>query len=266
MAVKYLFQQVPLFATNNTFGYTEFAEQFYAGDGVELRGVFVSSPPVSSISSMNIRIKVYSGENGPERLLYEQPYNYSYRYFNNTDFPVSSRDMRHNIENYIRFNEPVAVSGTFYISYYDANGIPAGFSAFSAEARRVGSGIVSTAWMKNASGWVKSSENIENPINTTLLIAPYVIGNTSTSVEPEKEQFKLVVYHSSEVKRIFIESNYDLVEWEIFYSSGIKIHHETIDISINRGSYSSTHLPKGVYIVRVRTVDGTVSTKKVLVI
>ncbi len=265
MAVKYLFQQVPLFATNNTFGYTEFAEQFYARDNAELRGVFISSPSVNSISNMNIRIRVYSGENGPERLLYEQPYNYSYRYFSNTDFPIASRDMRHNIENYIRFNEPVAVSGTFYISYYDANGIPAGFSAFSAEARRVGSGIVSTAWMKNASGWVKSSENIENPINTTLLIAPYVIGNTSTSVEPEKEQFKLVVYHSSEVKRIFIESNYDLVEWEIFYSSGIKIHHETIDISISRGSYSSTHLPKGVYIVRVKTVDGTVSAKKVLV-
>ncbi|RNC63686.1 T9SS type A sorting domain-containing protein, partial [Proteiniphilum sp. X52] len=66
-------------------------------------------------------------------------------------------------------------------------------------------------------------------------------------------------------KRIFIESNYELVEWEIFYSSGIKIHHETIDISINRDSYSSIHLPKGVYIVRVKTVDGTVSVKKVLV-
>ncbi|RNC66048.1 T9SS type A sorting domain-containing protein, partial [Proteiniphilum sp. X52] len=67
-------------------------------------------------------------------------------------------------------------------------------------------------------------------------------------------------------KRIFIESNYELVEWEIFYSSGIKIHHETIDISINRGSYSSSHLPKGVYIVKVRTRDGTVSSQKVLVI
>lgn len=265
-AVKYLFQQVPLFATNNTFGYTEFAEQFYAGDGIQLRGVFVSSPPVNSITNMNIRIRVYSGEDGPERLLYEQPYNYSYRYFTNNGFPVDSRDMRHNVENYIRFNEPVSVSKTFYISYSDANGIPSGFSTFNAEPRKIGSGLVSTAWMKNPSGWVKSSENIESPINTTLLIAPYVIGKISTTVEPEKEQLKLVVYHSNEVKRIFIESNYELVEWEIFYSSGIKIHHETIDISINRGSYSSAHLPKGVYIVRVRTIDGTISSKKVLVI
>lgn len=266
-AVNYQFQSVPLFATNNTFGYTEFAEQFYAKTNVQLQGAFVSSPSVrNSMSSMNIRIRIYSGENGPERLLHEQPYNYSYRYFSNTGFPVTPRDMNHSVENYIRFSEPITVSGSFYIAYYDANGIPSGFSAFNAEPRKVGSGIVSTAWMKNVTGWVKSSENIENPVNTTLLIMPYVIGNISTSVEPEKEQPKLVVYHSNEVKRIFIESNYELVEWEIFYSSGIKIHHETTDISINRASYSSAHLPKGVYIVRVRTIDGTVSVKKVVVV
>jgi len=265
-AMNYLFQQVPLFATNNTFGYTEFAEQFSARNGVELRGVFLSSPPVNNISNMNIRIRVYSGENGPERLLYDQPYNYSYRYFANTSFPVAPRDMNYNIENYIRFDDPVPVSKTFYISYSDISGISSGFTTFSAEPRKIGSGFVSTAWMKNASGWVRSSENMENPINTSLLIIPYVIGNTSISVEPEKEQLKLVVYHSNEVKRIFIESNYELVEWEIFYSSGIKIHHQTIDISLNRDSYSSVHLVKGVYIVRVRTIDGSVSTKKVIVV
>ena len=265
-AMNYLFQQVPLFATNNTFGYTEFAEQFSARNGVELRGVFLSSPPVNNISNMNIRIRVYSGENGPERLLYDQPYNYSYRYFANTSFPVAPRDMNYNIENYIRFDDPVPVSKTFYMSYSDISGISSGFTTFSAEPRKIGSGFVSTAWMKNASGWVRSSENMENPINTSLLIIPYVIGNTSISVEPEKEQLKLVVYHSNEVKRIFIESNYELVEWEIFYSSGIKIHHQTIDISLNRDSYSSVHLVKGVYIVRVRTIDGSVSTKKVIVV
>lgn len=266
-AVKYHFQSVPLFATNNTFGYTEFAEQFYAGTNVQLRGVFLSSPSVNDISSMNIRIKVYAGENEPEQLLYEQPYNYSYRYyFSNSDFPNAPRNMNHNVENYIRFDNPVAVSGSFYISYYDVNSVPSGFSAFNAEPRKIGSGFVSTAWMKNGSGWMRSSENIENPVNTTLLIAPYVIGNSSTSVESEREPPKLVVYHSNEVKRIFIESNYELIEWEIFYSSGLKIHHETTDISLNRASYSSAHLPKGVYIVRVKTIDGTVSTKKVVVI
>jgi hypothetical protein len=265
-AVKYQFQSVPLFATNNAFGYTEFAEQFNAKAGIQLRGVFLSSPPTGDVRNMNLRIRVYSGENGPEQLLHEQPYNYSFEYYDNPGFNSTTRNMSHNVENYIRFNNPVTVSGSFYISYYDANGTTSGFSAFNAEPRKIGLGLISTAWMKNGSGWVKSSENIENPINTTLLIAPYVIGNISTSVESEKEQPKLTVYHSNEVKRIFIESNYELIEWEIFYSSGIKIHHEITDISINRASYPSAHLPKGVYIVRVRTIDGTVSAKKIVVL
>lgn len=266
-AVRYDFQSVPLFATNNTFGYSEFAEQFNAQSTVELQGVFISSPPVDNISNMRIAVRVYSGgEEGPERLLHEQPYDYTFNYYNGSSFPSSTRDMRHSVENYIRFNEPIEVSGTFYISYFDLMGTPSGFSAYNAEPRQIGSGLVPTAWMKNVSGWVKSSENIEHPINTSLLIAPYVIGTVSTSVEPENEQFELVVYHSNDLKRIFVESNHDIVEWEIFYSSGIKIHHETMDISINRGSYPSAHLPKGVYIVRVKTIDGTVSTKKVLVI
>lgn len=265
-AEKLLFQQVSLFSTNNSFGYTEFAEQFYVEGKTRLRGVFISSPALSNISNMNLRIKVYSGEEQPERLVHEQPFNYSYTYFNNTSFPTSPRDMNYSTENYIQFSREVEVSGFFYISYSDNNATPSGFTTFNAEPRKIGEGIVSTAWMKNGSGWIRSSENIENPVNTALLIAPYVIGKTSTSVDPEKEHYKLVVYHSNKVRRIIIESNYELVEWEIFYSSGIKIHHEVIGISKNIDTYSSAHLVKGVYIVKVKTIDGTISTKKVIVV
>src|SRR5690554_4981831 len=186
-AVTTLFQSVPMFATNNTYGYSEFAEEYYAKDLTQLEGVFISSPATNGILNMDIRIRVYSGEGKPERLLYEQPYDYSYPYFNNTDFPVTTRDMRHKVENYVAFDNPVSVSGAFYISYYDAKGVPSGFSVFNTEPRKIGSGMVATAWMKNGTGWVKSSENIENPINTSLLIAPYLIGNKSTSVDPVKE-------------------------------------------------------------------------------
>lgn len=264
-AVTTYFQSVPMFATNNTFGYSEFAEEFYAKENTLLEGVFISSPATTGILDMDVRIRVYAGKEKPERLIHEQPYNYSFEYFSNNLFPVTGRDMRHKVENYVAFDSPVSVSGTFYISYHDANGVAAGFSVFNAEPRKIGSGLVATAWMKNGTGWVKSSENIENPINTSLLIAPYLIGNKSTSVDPVKEEPELAVYYSNEVKRIFIESNYELIEWEIFYSSGQKIHQESADMSINRASYSSAHLPKGVYIVKVKTVDGTVKSKKVLV-
>ena len=120
--------------------------------------------------------------------------------------------------------------------------------------------------MKSSLGWVNSSENIENPINTSLFIAPYLVGDASIEVEPELVETNISVYYSGEVKRIFIESNNDLMEWEIYYVSGQKVHQERADISISRASYSASHLTRGVYIVKVKTINGTVSTKKVLVI
>lgn len=260
------FQSIPLFATNNTFGYTEFAEEFYAKENTRLQGLFIASPAISNIKDLNIRIRVYSGVNGPERLLYELPYNYSYSNYSSQGFYDAGRDMRYRLENYIEFPSPVTVSGSFYISYYDTNGIPSGFSTFNAEPRKVGAEIISTAWMRNATGWIRSSENIENPINTSLLVAPYLIGEGSVIVEPDLLDTDLKVYFSREVQRIFIESNDDLLQWEIFFSSGIKIHQESADMSINRASYSASHLPKGIYIVRVRTASGSETTKKVLVI
>lgn len=264
-AVITYFQSVPMFATNNVYGYSEFAEEYYTKEITQLEGVFISSPATNGILDMDLRIRVYAGKDKPERLLYEQPYNYSYKYFSNDHFPVATRDMRHKVENYVAFDTPVSVSGTFFISYYDVHGIPSGFSVFNAEPRKIGSGAVATAWMKNGTEWVKSSENIENPINTSLLIAPYVIGNKSTTVVPDKEEPEVSVYYSNEVKRIFIESNYELIEWEIYNASGLKIHQESAEMSINRASYASAHLPIGVYIVKVKTIDGTVGVKKVLV-
>lgn len=265
VATQTFYNSVPVFATNNTFGYTEFAEEFNVAGTTKLDGVFISSPLTSNILNMNLKIRVYSGKNSPETLVHEQPFNFSYQYYQNGKFSTTLRDMRRNVENYIRFTNPISVTGKFFISYYDANGVSSGFSAMNVEPRKVGSGIPSTAWMKNATGWVKSSENLENPINTSLLIAPYVIGTPPVIITPADEDFTLHVYHSKEVERIFIESNKELLSWEIFYVSGQKIHQEKTNKSINRVSFSSGILARGVYIVKVTTAEGSHATKKVLV-
>jgi lysyl endopeptidase len=265
-AVASYFESVPMFATNNTYGYTEFAEEFQAKGQQSLQGLFIASPSTSTFQDLDIRIRVYTGENGPERLLYELPYNCSYQYYSSGyGFNMANRDMSHSVENYVEFSSPILVTKSFYIAYRDTKGQPGGFSVYNAEPRKIGSEKVSTAWMKNGTGWVRSSENIENPINTSLLIAPYLVGEGSVVVEPFKLDGELRAYYSREVQRIFIESNNDLLEWEIFHTSGIKVHRESADVSINRASYPASHLPKGVYIVKVRTVDDVETTKKVLI-
>ncbi|MDI9523541.1 MAG: trypsin-like serine protease [Bacteroidota bacterium] len=264
-AIASYFQSVPLFATNNTYGYTEFAEEFQAKGSQSLQGLFIASPATSAFKNLDIRIRVYTGENGPERLLYELPFNCSYQYYSSGGFHLTERNMGHSVENYVEFPSPLQVTNSFYIAYHETKGQPGGFSVYNAEPRKIGSEKVSTAWMKNGGGWVRSSENIENPMNTSLLIAPYVIGEGSVVVKPDKLDSDLRAYYSREVQRIFIESNNDLLEWEIFHTSGIKVHQESADISMNRVSYQASHLPKGVYIVKVRTVGSVETTKKVLV-
>ena len=264
--VETLYQSVPMFATNNAFGYAEFAEEYHSGETVLLEGVFISSPAISNMLNNEIRIRIYTGEEMPTQLIYEQPYSYSYRYYGSNNFSFASRNMNYSVENYISFDTPVSLSGTFYISYYDANGTTEGFTVFNAEPRPIGSGKVSTTWIRSSKGWERSSENIENPMNTSLLISPYVIGDKNVSVRPAvREDPEILAYYSKEVNRILIESDNELLEWELFYVSGQKIRQGRADKSINRTSLPAAQLPKGVYIVRVKTVDGTQTARKVLV-
>ena len=264
--IQSYYNSVPMFATNNTFGYNEFAEEFYASTPARLDGVFVTSPITNNIQNLNIRIRIYTDNNGiPGSLLHEAPFSYSFRYYQAGNFYETLRDMRNNVENYVKFTAPVDVSGKFYISYTDLNPIPNGFSLLNVKPRKIGSGIASTAWMKNATGWVRSSENIESPINTSLLIAPYVIGTgLAAPDDPSQGDTEIKAYYNKAVNRIFIESNKDLISWEIFYVSGQKVFEEKAESSINRASFSVGHLAKGVYVVKVN-VDGTIKNLKVLV-
>jgi len=93
-----------------------------------------------------------------------------------------------------------------------------------------------------------------------------VIGNTNVTVDPSREEIEITAYYASDVGRIFVESNYELLEWELFYVSGQKILQGRAEKSMNRASFPAAQLPKGVYIVRVKTIDGTQSVRKILVI
>jgi hypothetical protein len=257
---------VPVFSTNNTLGYSAFAEEFYAETETTIQGVFISSAPTTNASSMDLRIRVYAGENGPERLLHEQPFDFSFRRLSGGAFQQTPRDMNRYVENYIRFDRPVSVSGRFFISYADMNNVPSGFAALNVEPRSISSTIVSSAWVRKSDGWIRSSsENMANRINTSLLIAPYVIGTVTAPPPPEDEETILIAFHSRTEQMIFVESNKELALWEIFYSNGQQMLRESADGG-RRLSVSSSHWARGVYIVRVRTVDGETVVRKILVI
>ena len=255
---------ISLFETNTTLGFTEFAEEFTAANNTQLAGVFISTPVINNMANLDVHIKIYSGNDKPETLLYDQKFNYSFQYYANNAFYTANRNMANMVENYIRFSQPVTVSGKFFIAYTERNGTTPGFKVLNVEPRKVGSGLVSTAWMKNATDWTPSSENMYNPVNTSLLISPYVVGTGLTPEKPAETPLELNAYYNSEVGRIFIESNKEILSWEIFYVTGQKIFAEQIDKSINRTSFTAIHLAKGVYIIKAVTTNGN-GIRKVLV-
>jgi hypothetical protein len=254
-----------MFATNNTFGYSEFAEEFGAEADTKIIGVFVSSPPTENISNMDLRIRVYTGENSPERLVHEQPFTYSFQHLSGSGFDESPRRMAYHVENYIQFDQPVSVSGRFYISYADMNNVASGFSVLNVAPRSISATVSSTAWARKSDGWIRStSENMVNRVNTSFLIAPYAIGNIIPPDPPIGTETILNAFHSRADQMIFVESNKEIAHWEIFYSNGQQMFRENANEN-RRLSKPSGHWARGVYIVRIRTVEGVSVVRKILV-
>jgi len=258
---------VPMFATNNTLGYSAFAEEFYAAESAEIRGVFVASAPTTNASNLDLRIRVYTGENRPEHLVREQSFNFSFRRLSSGNFQNIPRNMDRYVENFIQFGTPISVSGRFFISISDANNVPSGFSVLNVEPRPAGSGITTSAWLRSSEGWHRSSESIHNPINTSLMITPFVVGSVEPP-PPNGEELDMTIRFSRAEQMVFIESNQELAHWEMFYSDGRQVFRAQAGAgsSVNRTSIPAAHLARGVYIVRARTIKGRSYVRKILVI
>lgn len=265
-AIKSLYNnQTFLFETNTSLGYTEFAEEFNAGEKTKLYGVFISTPKIEDMASKDVRIKVYLGENAPSTLVHEQKFTYGFKYNQGGQFYTDPRDMNQITENFVAFSSPVSVNGKYYISYSDANVTTPGFSVLNAEPRKTGASLASTAWMRNAKGWTPSSKNTEKPVFTSLLISPlYTDSNVpSDPINPAKE---VTVSYDAKVKSMYVSSDKeDILSWEIFNTQGQRIYAARLDSGIRFISHNSAYLSKGVYIVRVVTAAGKSNPIKVLV-
>lgn len=256
---------VGLFATNNEYGYTEYAEEFFSKDAVQLTGAFIASAPVRKGNDIKVKVRVYTGEKGPEQLVHEQDAVFGFQYLTSNGFATANRNLNVNSENFVRFEKPISVKGRFFIAYTESNGISSGFSALNTEPRDMGTPLLSTAWMKNAMGWNRSSEMIERPMNTSLAITAYSKGSAVLKAESFVSEETLNAYYSKESKRIIIESNSELQDWVVFNVAGQRILSGKTDKSINSTSIAIPSYAKGVYVVKARTQHNTQIVKKVLV-
>ncbi len=129
----------------NSAGFIEFAEQYKFSRNCEIQGVSlgIAKLKVSSTNS-NIDIKVYSGKNSPETLLYTE------------SFPINK--FYPDAMNYLSFKSPVKTVGNFFVTY-NISQLQSGDTLAVYLANRK-SDVTNSFYLKDQNGW--STYNAHN--------------------------------------------------------------------------------------------------------
>ena len=257
---------VPLFSTYSELNYLEFAEEFYAEQQTTLAGVFITSDASAKEMEADVVVRIYADHDGkPGMVIHQERLKFSFKHYSNGVFNDEYRDMNYQLENYVQLTVPQTVKGRFYVGVGEQLQLPSGFTVMNVEPRKKMAEELSSAWSRNINGvWTKSTENLDSPMNTSLLIAAYVKGDKIELPQPEVENPEVKAFYNKESKRIVIDSNTELMTWELFSTGGAKLAEGKSEGGVNRMSISAAQLPAGVYVVKV-AADGVRKSLKVLV-
>ncbi|GHU78543.1 hypothetical protein FACS1894145_0720 [Bacteroidia bacterium] len=241
---------------------TEFAEEFTTDTTVEVVGVYLLVPPLSSGSLSGVEISIYSGETFPEKLLQVQDFSPKYLDYSETGGfnPKDKNRMNYGTENFVLFDEPVKIDkGKFFVSFR-INGATS-FCVYNATF--AGAAKQNTAWVKDPSqGWIQAvAYSPAQAVKTSLAIQPLVRGAKIDSLP--------VIPDGKDDPVFFDSKSHTLSLWELVnepvpvnvYSLTGALMEKT---QFNRGqkSISLAERPKGtIGIVQLFLVNKTYSKK-----
>ncbi|MCL1943520.1 MAG: T9SS type A sorting domain-containing protein [Candidatus Azobacteroides sp.] len=243
--------------TGYLFGYNslqtdEYAEKFTLPQPAELYGVSLVTPVLSSPSSdKKIIVNVYSGTDQPQTVIATKAFVPQYQdYAGGNDesvFIPKNKPFNRNEESYLRFDNPISVDKTFFVSYQlDYSVAPNPFYVYSAVTQ---SDRENTAYYKLNEVWAPVSSHSNCPVNTSLWINPVLRYRTDTSVDKPgmRENTAWVYKDESNFFHIINKSFIDNAKISVFSLSGKLV--QTFGFSGVDYSFYLNHLPKGVYIL-----------------
>jgi lysyl endopeptidase len=123
---------------SNSDGYTDFAEQYKVYKNCEIQGVTFGIAKLKIYSTdKNIEVKVYSGKDKPETLLYSEQF--------------ALKNLYVDAMNYLPFKTPVKTVGNFYVCYNISQLQPGDTLAVYMANRK--SDTTNSFYLKNQNGW-----------------------------------------------------------------------------------------------------------------
>jgi hypothetical protein len=174
---------------HNTLNTCEYAEAYTVNEEAILYGAYFVTPSVTDAAgSLNVEVRVYSGGNKPETLLYSGKFEPAYTEMSVIDssFTETKKWLNRPQESFIRFDKEIKVSGAFYIGY-KIN--PPDFSSFAVYNLPKGKTSRNTAWYVSNGQWKEASAHPLLPFSTSLFIDPVIqyTGGLSSVVTPDRQ-------------------------------------------------------------------------------
>ncbi len=250
-----------LLSGHNELLHTEFAEKFVRDTNSYLYGVYIVPAIGKRDVNSKVYVKVYNGTDAPANLLTSVEFNPKEMKYRATGFYYDNKSTFLEKENYIRFENPICVDNSFFVSYEITYDAVDSFAVYMVNNRDIS--LANTAYYKNGDTWKPFTEHPYRPISTSLWIEPVLrkddgsyiydplADETSTVIYPNPCNDHVTVHNVDAKARTY--KMYDLQGKLVLQTTGSSI---SVNINTNR-------LPIGIYFLRI-TSDNTHETHKII--
>ncbi len=238
-------------AGHNAKPSTKYAEKFFGFESATLNGLYLMSSRYKYGSDQTIDILVWEGNQYPENIKKRQS--------------VKIDTLRANKEIYLKFDQPVEVSGEFFVGYelsYDGSPIDTLAVYYSAGAEKNNNTMYA---YDELNGWKKASELYEED-NYTLWVDVLAESVVHLSTKVLNEELTVKVVQKSKNLHVNASSQY-IDKYEIIDINGVIVSNGKLNIEgedANNVIIVLDGIPLGLYIFKLYLNERQI-TKKIII-
>ena len=234
----------------NSSGATEYAEGYSLLAPAIVYGCYLVTPALSSRTTPDVEICIYSGTDKPETLLAQKHFQPAYQQWNGEEAESTDKLLSRSQEHYIAFDEPVVVNGSLFISYKIEGEKDSRFCAYNV---RQGELSGNTAWVNLPdAGWTETSQLPDGGFSTALYIDPvltYAGSQTSNESIASTSPVRLISERSTHTLRLICSERDAHATYTLFDISGKVIDRR--NVREEQTTFTYPQASAGFYIAHI---------------
>lgn len=241
------------YAGHNQAKHTAFAEKFTTQQGGYLYGAYLMPYKGYYNSSAPVYITVYDGNNLPNQELGRilvRPRDKTCTH--DGTWGTATKRTWSKKENYLRFDEPIAVPATFFV------GVEIQYNTLSSSDTLALYHTVSdqnNAYYYNGNQWESFANHSVSPANLSLWIDPVLTLQQNTAIDD-------VTYQNADM--VYPNPTYQDVQWESSLATAYKLYNLLGQLVQEGTAKQVTIKEKGIYLLFLYNAQGVVSAHKVI--